>query len=130
MGSLLPPSTYHSPLTTHHPPRMDTSEYPSLPNLSQLHARLAANSRHVEAVVDSQLDGIERLFSATTAEDWSAVAEVSRYLAKQNPDRVGPDVIREARYVFDELSHAADGTKQPKHLSSLLAACREARRKK
>ncbi len=107
---------------------MDTSEYPSLPNLSQLHARLAANSRHIEAVIDSQFDGIERLFSATTAEDWQAVAEASRFLAELKPDRVGPDVIREARYVFDELSHATEGAKQPKHLASLLAACRVARR--
>lgn len=122
---------------------MDTSDLnsttkPSLPNLNQLHARLAANSRHVEAVIDSQLDGIERLFSATTAEDWSAVAEASRYLAGLKPDRVGPDVIREARYVLDELSrdelsrdersHADAGTKQPKHLASLLAACRLARK--
>ena len=112
---------------------MDTSDFPSLPNLNQLHARLAANSRHVEAVIDSQLDGIERLFSATTAEDWSAVAEASRYLAELNPDRVGPDVIREARHVVDELSreelgHTSEGAKQPKHLASLLAACRLARK--
>ncbi len=107
---------------------MDTNEYPSLPNLSQLHARLAANSRHVEALVDSQLDGIERLFSATTAEDWTAVAEASRYLAGLKPDRVGVDVIHKARLVFDELSHAAEVSKQPKHLASLLAACRVARR--
>ncbi len=107
---------------------MDTSEYPSLPNLNQLHARLAANSRHVGAVIDSQLDGIERLFSATTAEDWAAVTEASRFLAELKPGRVGLDVIREARYVYDELSHASDGTKQPKHLASLLAACRLARK--
>ncbi|NOZ40563.1 MAG: hypothetical protein GXP24_10095 [Planctomycetes bacterium] len=108
---------------------MDTSDYPSLPKLNQLHARLAANSRHVGAVIDSQLDGIERLFSATTAEDWAAVAEASRYLAELKPDRVGPDVIREARYVFDELSHNSAGSKQPKHLASLLSACRLARKK-
>lgn len=107
---------------------MDTSDYPSLPNLSQLHARLAANSRHVEAVIDSQFDGIERLFSATTAEDWTAVAEASRFLAGLKPDRVGVDVIREARQVFDELRHQAEEPKQPKHLASLLAACRVARK--
>ncbi|NOZ40910.1 MAG: hypothetical protein GXP24_11890 [Planctomycetes bacterium] len=112
---------------------MDTSDYPSLPNLSQLHARLAANSRHVEAVIDSQLDGIERLFSATTAQDWQAVAKASHYLAELQSDQVGPDVVREARHVFEELSHAADGAKQPKHkqpkhLASLLAACRNARK--
>ncbi len=107
---------------------MDTSEYPSLPNLNRLHARLAANSRHVEAVIDSQLDGIERLFSAATAEDWSAVAEASRYLSCLKPGRVGIEVIREARYVFDELRHEAGETKQPKHLQKLLAACRVARK--
>ena len=73
---------------------MDTSEYPSLPNLHQLHVRLAANSLHVEAVIDSQLDGIERLFSASTAQDWPAVAEASRLLAEAKPTQVGPEVIR------------------------------------
>lgn len=124
---------------------MDTSDYPSVPNLSQLHARLAANSRHVEAVMNSQIDGIEQLFTATTAQDWPAVAEASRYLAGLEPDRVGVDVIREARYVFEELSHGIEGhdteghgaeshgaeasKKQPKHLASLLIACRDARKK-
>lgn len=102
---------------------MDTSDYPSLPNLSQLHARLAANSRHVAAVIDSQLDGLERLFAATTAQDWPAVAEASRYLAELQPDQVGHDVVREARYVLEELNHAPEGPKQPKHLDTLLAAC-------
>lgn len=112
---------------------MDTSDFPSLPNLNQLHARLGANSRHVEAVINSQLDGFERLFSATTAEDWSAVAEASRFLSKQKPDRVGADVVRQAQYVLEELSrnelsHEAEGASQPKHLASLLAACRLARK--
>ena len=43
---------------------MDTDRYPSLPDLAQIHARLSANSRRVEAVVDTQLQGIERLLSA------------------------------------------------------------------
>ncbi len=107
---------------------MDTSDYPSLPNLSQIHARLASNSRRVESVIDSQLDGIERLFSASTCEDWAAVANASRQLAEMAPDKIGADVIREARHVFDELSHAS--TKQPKHLVSLLAACRVVRKKR
>lgn len=107
---------------------MDTSDYPSLPKLNQIHARLAANSRRVEAVVDSQMDGIERLFSATTSEDWDAVAEASRYLAALSPEQVGSDVVREARYVFDELSHSSAHTQQPKHLVQLLSACRLARK--
>jgi len=108
---------------------MDTSEYPSLPNLNRLHTRLAANCRRVESVIDSQLDGIERLFSATVAEDWSAVAEASRLLSEQKPEFVGLDVIREARHVFDELRHESSGAKQPKHLASLLDACRAVREK-
>jgi len=108
---------------------MDTSDYPSLPNLSQLHARLAANSRRVEAVVDSQLDGIERLFSASTAGDWPAVAKASRFLADSPPERVGTDVIRAAQYVIEELSHASGTLNPPKHLATLLAACRCVRKK-
>ena len=107
---------------------MDTSDYPSLPDLSQIHARLASNSRRVESVIDSQLDGIERLFSASTSEDWAAVANASRQLAEMTLDEMGPDVLREARHVFDELSHAS--TKQPKHLVSLLAACRVVRKRR
>ena len=108
---------------------MDTSDYPSLPKLNQLHARLAANSRHIEAVIDSQIDVIERLFSASTAGDWRAVAEASCYLAQLQPDQVGPDIIREARHVFEELGHAPTGPKQPRHLGPLLAACRAVRKR-
>ena len=106
---------------------MDTSDYPSLPDLSQFHARLAANSRRVEEVIDSQIDSIERLFSAVTAQDWSVVAQMSRLLADQEPDVVGPDVVREARSVFNELSRAHDGS-QPLHLPNLLDACRAVRK--
>jgi len=107
---------------------MDTSEYPSLPDLSQIHARLAANSRRVESVVDSQLDGIERLFSATTAEDWAAVADASRVLADMTLDQVSSEVICEAQQVFEELCHSPTPTRQPKHLASLLNACRAIRK--
>ncbi len=106
---------------------MDTSEYPSLPNLAQVHARLAANSRRVEAVVDAQLDGIERLFMATTAGDWEAIAQASRYLAKQDPGHLDGEVIRQARQVCDELAQARSRTRPPKHLATLLAACRAVR---
>ena len=119
---------------------MDTSDYPSLPNLNQMHARLAADSRRVEAVIDSQLDEIERLFSATIAQDWTAVAEAARYLAALPPESIGPpaesleaaekigaDVIREARHVYNELSHSPQPTQPPQHLALLLSACRLAR---
>jgi hypothetical protein len=102
-----------------------------LPNLNRINARLSVNSRRVEAVVDSQLDGIERLFSATTAEDWKGVAEAARLLAQQQSDRLGPEVIRAAQYVFEELAHATHATaRQPKHLDRLLAACRLAKMKR
>ena len=107
---------------------MDASDYPSLPNLSQLHARLSANSRRVEEIVDAQMSGIERLLSATIAEDWDAVAQATRYLAKQNPDDVGSEVIREARSVCEELSREPHLVKKPRQLANLLAACRAARK--
>ena len=106
---------------------MDTSEYPSLPNLAQVHARLAANSRRVESVADAQLDGIERLFTAATSGDWEAIAQASRYLAKQDPAHLDGEVIRQARHVCEELAHARSRTRPPKHLATLLAACRSVR---
>ena len=109
---------------------MDKSEYPSLPKLAQLHTRLASNSRRVEDVVDAQLDGIERLFSATTAEDWPAVVEATRYLASLQPDQICDDVIRTARQLCKELGHSSSSMKQPKHLASLLEVCRAARQRR
>ena len=107
---------------------MDASELPSVPDLSQLHARLSTNSRRVEEIVDAQMNGIEQLLSATIAEDWDAVAKASSFLAKQSPNDVGSEVVREAQSVCEELSRAPHGTKKPKHLANLLAACRAARK--
>ena len=105
---------------------MDTSEYPSLPNLARMHARLSADSRRVQRIIDGQLDAIERLFFASTCEDWDAVAQASRQLATD--DNVSPEVVQQAREVLEELStHHPNGLKRPKHLAGLLAACREAR---
>ena len=61
---------------------MDTSDYPSSAQ-SEPDARAsgANDARRVEAVIDSQLDSIERLLSAVIAEDWTAVAAASRDLA-------------------------------------------------
>ncbi len=108
---------------------MDTNKYPSLPNLSQMHSRLASNSRRVEAVVDEQLDGIERLFSAATAEDWEAVAKATQYLADLEPDQIDGNVIRTARQLSQEIGSATSDVKRPKHLASLLEACRAVRKK-
>ena len=103
---------------------MDTSDYPSLPNLAQVHARLAANSRRVSAIVDAHLDGIERLFAAASVGDWEAIAQASRYLAKQDPAHLDGEVIRQARQVCDELAQVRTRSRPPKHLSTLLQACR------
>ena len=106
---------------------MDTTNYPSLPNLARIHARLAADARRVEQIVDRQLDVIERLFHATIAEDWIGVASATRVLADLSPEEVGPEVVDEARKVYEELVHDATGLKHPKHLSGLLEACRAVR---
>jgi len=107
---------------------MDTSEYPSLPNLAQMHARLALDTKRVESLIDTQLDGIERLFVATTAEDWGAVAEATRQLAEMKPEEISEEVILNARELCQELSNmATKPVKAPKHLANLLAACRSAR---
>ena len=106
---------------------MDTSEYPSLSNLAQAHARLAAQSRRVEQLVDAHLDGIERLFSAAIAGDWEAIAMASRYLAKQDPAHLGEEIARQARLLCEELARARSRTRPPKHLATLLAACRSMR---
>lgn len=108
---------------------MDQHSYPSLPSLSQTHARLAANARRVEAVVDSQLDGIERLFTVATTGDWEAIAQASRYLARQDPAEVDGAVIREARKLCDELAHSNARKSGPKQLANLIDACRASRQK-
>lgn len=107
---------------------MDVDQYPSLPHLAQAQARLAAQCRRVEQLVDAHLDGIERLFHAATTGDWEAIATASRYLAKQDPAHLDHEVIRQARQVCEELARAKSRSRSPKHLASLLAACRTARR--
>jgi hypothetical protein len=106
---------------------MDTTDYPSLPNLARMNARLATDCRRVEQIVDGQLDVIEQLFQATAAEDWIGVAKATRVLANLNPEQVGADVVAEARKVNDELARSNSGLTQPKHLANLLTACRASR---
>ncbi len=106
---------------------MDTTDYPSLPSLARIHARLARDCRRVTEIVDGQLDVIEQLFHATTAEDWAGVAKATQILASLEPAEVGAEVVSEARKLSEELTHAQAGLKQPKHLANLLAACRAAR---
>ncbi len=100
---------------------MDTSDYPSLPNISQLLARLAVNNLRVLDVVDGQINSAQRLLEATIAQDWQQVKEVSRFLADHASDQ---GLARTARLVCDELSQGLSGPRGPRHLAQLLAACR------
>ncbi|QEG36832.1 hypothetical protein [Bythopirellula goksoeyrii] len=106
---------------------MDTTDYPSLPNLARMHSRLAVDSRRVNDIVDAQLDAIERLFHATTAEDWQGIALASKMLSELTPEEVGPEVVLEAKLVYEEMTHSASEMRRPKHLGRLLDACRAVR---
>ncbi|MDZ4656678.1 MAG: hypothetical protein SH868_03765 [Bythopirellula sp.] len=115
---------------------MDTTDYPSLPSLTRIHVQLATDSRRVEQIVagqlesSAQLDMIEQLFHATTAEDWAGVTNATRILANLKPEEVSAEVVNEARQLYEELTHEKAGIKQPKHLANLLAACRAMRTRK
>lgn len=100
---------------------MDTSDYPSLPNLAQHFARLAVNNRRVLDVVDGQFYSAQRLFDATVSHDWHLVEKVSRYLADHTIDQ---NLARTARKVCDELRQGPPGPNGPHHLNQLLAECR------
>ncbi|WP_146450668.1 hypothetical protein [Bythopirellula polymerisocia] len=92
-----------------------------------MHSQLAADSRRVNAHIDAQLDVIEHLFYATTAEDWLGVAQASKLLAELTPEEIGAEVINEARLVYEEMNHPASELRAPKHLAQLLTACRAVR---
>jgi hypothetical protein len=106
---------------------MDTTDYPSLPRLARMHARLAADSRRVEQIVDGQMDVIERLFHASTAENWLEVARATQILSQLPAEKLTPDIITAAKSVYGELASFGNGFQKPKHLAKLLAACREVR---
>ncbi len=112
---------------------METTDYLSLPSLTQIHARLAADSHRVEQIVDGQLetsgqlDVIERLFHATSAEDWAGITDATRILANLRAEEVGAEVVNQARQLYEEIIHAKASLKQPKHLTNLLAACHAVR---
>ena len=109
---------------------MHNRRLPSLQSLTQAHARLAANSRRVEEIVDAQLDGIERLFSAAVAGDWEAIAQASRYLAKQDPAHLDSEIIRHAGKLCDELASSRQRKSGPRHLATLIEACRHAKQRR
>ncbi len=109
---------------------MDTSGYPSLPNLAQMHVRLAANSRRVQEVVDGQLCSLERLLEATADGNWHLVKEVSQFLAHLPPKGTDGKLAKIARKVVDELQEGAPGPHGPAHLAKLLGECRAAQKRR
>ena len=106
---------------------MDASDYPSLSRLARLNAQLAANSVRVSAIVNAQLDSVERLFRAATAHDWDAIARVSGDLAKQPVDDHNSAVVRSAAKVCESLRRDPSGAKAAGRLATLLSACRTAK---
>ena len=108
---------------------MESQAYPSLQSLNRAHGRLAINARRVTQIVNTQLDGIERLFNAAISGDWEAIAQASRFLARQEPNSLDAVVIHEARKLCEELAATRSRISGPKHLASLIEACRNVRQR-
>jgi hypothetical protein len=112
---------------------MDSTEYPSLGRLAVLNAQLARQSRAVEAVVDGQLDHVERLFRAAAARDWDAVLQISELLiaeVQSGGEFQGSDdrgIVRSARELCDVLRRDASAPNVSTQLAELLSACRSAK---
>lgn len=103
---------------------MDTSDYPSLAQLSRLNAQLAIHCARVDAVINGQLDVVERLFRAATEQDWDAVARASQALALEPVDAENSAVVQTAWRVYESLRRDPSGGKAASKLAALLAACR------
>jgi hypothetical protein len=106
---------------------MDTSDYPSLSQLARLNAQLASHCARVDAVINAQLDSVERLFRAATRLDWDAVARASHDLARQPINGENHAVVQSAWRVCEALRRDPSGTKAKSGLSALLSACRSAK---
>jgi hypothetical protein len=106
---------------------LDTTDYPSLLQLARLNAQLAVHCARVDAVVNAQLDSVERLFRAATNLDWEAVARASQDLAKQPINGENNAVVQSAWRVCEALRHDPSGQKAGGRLAALLSACRAAK---
>lgn len=109
---------------------MDLNDYPSLGRLARLSAQLAAQSARVTAIVDAQLDQVERLFRAAVKPDWQEIARAAGELAEQPRSSENSTVIRSAKKVCDALRADPTGAKAVRSLGKLLDACRSAKRSK
>lgn len=103
---------------------MDTSDYPSLAQLSRLNSQLAVERARVDAVINGQLDMVERLFRAATKQDWDAVARASQALALEPVNEENGAVVQTAWRVYESLRRDPSGGKSASKLAALLAACR------
>lgn len=105
---------------------MDPSEYPSLPRLNLLHARLASQCRDVGVAVERLMDPVEHLFRAATSEDWLATITAVTALTELPEDAINGPVIEAA--VATEQAIRTDGPQAIRQqLSKLLAECRAQR---
>lgn len=103
---------------------MDMHDYPSLGRLARLSAQLATQSARVTAIVDAQLDEVERLFRAAVKPDWHEVASAVQHLASQPRSPENAALIRSAAKVRDALRTDPTGAKAARSLAKLLDACR------
>lgn len=103
---------------------MDTTDYPSLAQLSRLNAQLAMHCTRVDAVINGQLDVVERLFRAATDHDWEAVARASQDLALQPVNGENSAVVQTAWRVCEALRRDPSGGRAASKLAALLSACR------
>lgn len=106
---------------------MDTGDYPSLGRLAQFNAQIAAQNARVAAVVDIQLDPVERLFRAAAEDDWQAAIELSEQLAVQLAESEDQSLIAAAQDFRQALRCDPSGAMAKRPLAFLLAACREAK---
>jgi hypothetical protein len=106
---------------------MDTTDYPSLSQLSRLNAQLAVHCARVDALINTQLDSVERLFRAATNLDWEGVARASNDLARQPIDGQNNTVVQSAWRVCEALRRDPSGGKAQSRLAALLSACRAAK---
>lgn len=106
---------------------MESTDYPSLGNLARMSAQLAVHGRRVEALVDEQLDEVERLFRAAASQDWDAIARASADIAGRKVDPVNKALVQTARKVRDALRRDPSGARASTRLAELLSVCRSAK---
>jgi hypothetical protein len=103
---------------------LDTTDYPSLSQLARLNAQLAVHCARVDAIINAQLDSVERLFRAATNLDWDGVARASQDLARQPVNGDNNAVVQSAWRVCEALRLDPSGRKAGSRLAALLSACR------